>query len=394
MWREKLYESYARYWLPVAFLLFLTGMFWVGDRSLYHKLYYASLAFPALIVLVASPSRFVFLRQEPLFLLVLSFSAYVILSLAWAAGEIDFSKIKHPLYIVMLILAVAALAEHDMRRLIQVVGLAGVAAALSAVITMILYFKGNGPPSRLEGFGALYNPLLTSHVYGFFAALWLAALMSSSRAWAGKLIMLMILVLLLFFTGSRTPFMALGACFVWLIIMVADRRIVWLLMPAAIICGVGLWFFGAELLSRGLSYRPLIWVEAWRQIMPTLWFGHGYDTNIDIFVPGLNRLLADPHNLTLGVIYQTGLVGGSMWLAIYLYGFLRSWKMRRSGLVLISSTLLMYGFVAGMTEGSSFMSRPKEHWFLIWIPIAIHLAVLRKVSIKHKVTKKEAVAAC
>ncbi|WAJ38170.1 O-antigen ligase family protein [Pseudomonas sp. GOM7] len=393
MWRERLYGGYVRYWLPVALVLFLTGMFWVGDRSLYHKLYYASLAFPTLVVLATCTARFTFLRREPLFLLVLIFSAYVILSLAWAVGKIDFSKIKHPLYIVMLILAVAALAEHDMRRLIQVVGLAGVAAALSAVITMILYFKVSGPPSRLEGFGALYNPLLTSHVYGFFAALWLAAFMSSSRVWAGKLIMLMTLVLLLFFTGSRTPFMALGVCFVWLVVMVADRRIVWLLMLAAISTGLGLWFFGAELLARGLSYRPLIWAETWRQIMPALWFGHGYDTSIDIFVPGLNRLLADPHNLTLGVIYQTGLFGGLMWLAIYLYGFLQSWKMRRSGLVLISSTLLMYGFVAGMTEGSSFMSRPKEHWFLIWIPIAIHLAVLRKVSIKHKATKKETVAA-
>lgn len=70
-----------------------------------------------------------------------------------------------------------------------------------------------------------------------------------------------------------------------------------------------------------------------------------------------------------------------MWLAIYLYSFVSAWRMRGSGLVLVSSTLLVYGFVAGMTEGGSFMSRPKEHWFLIWIPIALHLAVLRKASV-------------
>jgi len=39
-----------------------------------------------------------------------------------------------------------------------------------------------------------------------------------------------------------------------------------------------------------------------------------------------------------------------------------------------------------MTEGGSFMSRPKEHWFLIWIPIAIHLAVLCKASNTRKAT--------
>ncbi len=30
-----------------------------------------------------------------------------------------------------------------------------------------------------------------------------------------------------------------------------------------------------------------------------------------------------------------------------------------------------YGLVAGMTEGGSFLSRPNEHWFLIWIPLAL-----------------------
>jgi O-antigen ligase len=90
-------------------------------------------------------------------------------------------------------------------------------------------------------------------------------------------------------------------------------------------------------------------------------------------------LLADTHNLTLGVIYQTGLVGGVMWLSLYVYGFSQAWRYRSSGLVIISSALLVYGFMAGMTEGSAFMSRPKEHWFIIWIPIALHFAVLRKV---------------
>jgi hypothetical protein len=83
-----------------------------------------------------------------------------------------------------------------------------------------------------------------------------------------------------------------------------------------------------------------------------------------------------------------------MWLAMYLYSFWGAWRLKGGGLVLVSSTLLMYGFVAGMTEGSSFMSRPKEHWFLVWIPIAIHLAVLRKLSIDRKAVKIDFVPSC
>jgi O-antigen ligase len=220
--------------------------------------------------------------------------------------------------------------------------------------------------------------------------LWLAALMASPKQWQGKLAMFAVLVLLLFLTGSRTPFTALAASAAWLVIMVADRRIVWLALAMGGIASLGVWLFGAELLARGLSYRPLIWAETWRQIMPALWFGHGYDAGIDIVVEGLNRVLADPHNLTLSVIYHTGLVGVVMWLSMYGYSLCRAWRMRGSGLVLISSTLLVYGFAAGMTEGGAFMSRPKEHWFLIWIPIALHLAVLRRASLISQAQKSVA----
>jgi O-antigen ligase len=392
-WTERLYKGYVSIWMPIALVLLLTGMFWVGERSLYHKLYYIVIAFPTLIAICACWSRFCFLREEMLFWLFMVFLMYVMVSLAWSPGAIDYSKLKHPLYILMLIMSVAALAEYDMRRLVQALGFAGVVAALAALASSSVHLVWGGQ-SRFEGFGALYNPLLTSHVYGFFAALWLGALLSSSRLWLLKFSMLVILIMLLFQTGSRTPFLALGVCFAWLLVLVADRRIVWLAMAVAIITAIGLWFFGAGLLERGLSYRPSIWAETWRQIMPALWFGHGYDASIDIVLPNFAVLLADPHNLTLAVIYQTGLVGGMLWLAIYAYGLLNAWRMRESGLVLISSTLLVYGFMAGMTEGGSFMSRPKEHWFLIWIPIAIHLAVLRRARVAWESSKSMPVTSC
>ena len=386
MWRERLYTGFVEYWLPLALVLFLTGMFWVGERSGYHKLYYVMLALPTLVVALTCVARFSDIVREPLFIIFAVFSVYAMLSLAWSPGAIDYSRLKYPLYIGMLLLAVAALGESNMRRLVQVVALAGVVAVLAALITMAIYFLA-GHQSRLNGLGALYNPLLTSHVYGFFATLWLAALMTSPRQWQGKLFMFAVLVWLLFLTGSRTPFMALAVSVAWLVIMVADRRIVLLSLAVGAIAFLGGWFFDSELLARGLSYRPLIWAETWRQIMPALWFGHGYDAGIDIVVEGFNRVLADPHNLTLSVIYHTGLVGVVIWLSMYGYSLSRAWRMRGSGLVLISSTLLVYGFAAGMTEGGAFMSRPKEHWFLIWIPVALHLAVLRRASLMSQVRK-------
>ena len=83
---------------------------------------------------------------------------------------------------------------------------------------------------------------------------------------------------------------------------------------------------------------------------------------------------ADPHNIELAVLFVGGIVGLLLWLAIYAVAFRYAWRNRASPAVLIASTLLVFGFVSGLTEGNSFFSRPKEHWFLIWIPFALLIA--------------------
>lgn len=377
-WRERIYNGYVGYWAPLALLAFLTGMFWIGDRSLYHKLYYATLALPTLLVALVSPVRFLHQLRQPYLVLFLVFSLYVMLSLSWSPEQ-NYSKLKQPLYVLMLLLAVGAMAEHDMRRLVQCVALAAIFASLCALITMLMYGMDENRPDRLEGMGALYNPLLTTHVYGFFTVMVMGALVTSRRCFAVKLSMFVALLCLLFLTGSRTPLLALLVCVGWLVLLLGDRRVVVLAAVVSLAIMLGFWGVDYNPLERGLSYRPFIWQDAWRQTLPVLWLGHGYDASIDIYLSDRDYLLADTHNLTLGVIYQTGLVGGVMWLSLYVYGFSQAWRYRSSGLVIISSVLLVYGFMAGMTEGSAFMSRPKEHWFIIWIPIALHFAVLRKV---------------
>jgi tRNA A-37 threonylcarbamoyl transferase component Bud32 len=39
--------------------------------------------------------------------------------------------------------------------------------------------------------------------------------------------------------------------------------------------------------------------------------------------------------------------------------------------LIVASTLLIFGIGAGLTEGGGIISRPKEHWFLLWIPLAL-----------------------
>nr|BFE91970.1 hypothetical protein GCM10020185_25060 [Pseudomonas brassicacearum subsp. brassicacearum] len=54
---------------------------------------------------------------------------------------------------------------------------------------------------------------------------------------------------------------------------------------------------------------------------------------------------------------------------------LSSWRYRVQPLLVVASTWLVYGMAAGLTEGGGILSRPKEHWFLLWIPLALIAAL-------------------
>jgi len=59
---------------------------------------------------------------------------------------------------------------------------------------------------------------------------------------------------------------------------------------------------------------------------------------------------------------------------LYTIALVYSWRNRSNPAVVIASALLIFGLVAGLTEGRDFLSRPKEHWFLIWIPFALTIS--------------------
>jgi O-antigen ligase len=123
--------------------------------------------------------------------------------------------------------------------------------------------------------------------------------------------------------------------------------------------------------QRGTSYRPEIWMESLRQIGEHPWLGHGLDSKMTVIIPGLDQVLADPHNMELGVLYAGGAVGLLLWIVLYGVAFRYCWIERARPAVSLAGAWLVFGLGSGMTEGMAFLSRPKEHWYLIWIPMAL-----------------------
>jgi len=350
-------------------------MFWAWDRTLYHKLFYIFLAAPTLVILVTQRSLLKPLFSNPLFQAFLAFSAYTLLSIAWSDTENSTSGLlKRPLYIAMLLLAAGIISLRSPKQLEHWTRLAAIFVALAAGLSFFFFVDSNPALAdrRLEGYGALYNPLLTAHVFGAFAAFWLATWFQARSAWSPlPLACLAILGGAILATGSRTPLIGLAAALVWLLIA-GDRRRGALAVTVVVLVLIGIALTYPEAITqRGVSFRPAIWMESLRQIGEHPWLGHGFDSPMTVIIPGLEETLADPHNIELGVLYSGGIVGLLLWMVLYGLAMYFCWTHRKHPGVMIAATWLIFGFASGLTEGNAFMSRPKEHWFLIWIPMAL-----------------------
>ncbi|MCY1396924.1 hypothetical protein D9M71_119090 [compost metagenome] len=366
----------VRRWLVLGYLALLTGMFWLPNGSLYTKVFYGMTAFPALLALVQNPARLACLVREPLLLAFFALSAWLLLSLTWSGTDDEPAGLaKHPLYVFMLFASCALIALEDRELLLKVLRVGATLAALAAAVSLALFLLEPPPEWRLIGLGALRNPLLTSHVFGMFCTYWIAVWLTRDvrQDWIPILLCLPILAALMA-TGSRTPLLALSLVGAWMLIMV-PRRAVYLLVVGIGVVAASFFAFPELLLERGVSFRPQLWADAFDQAAQQLWLGHGFDNRFAFHAEGLGMIMRDPHNVELAVLLELGLVGLLFWLLMYGYGLWRCFAQRRQREFQIASAMLVYGFGAGLTEGSSFLSRPNESWFLIWIPLSLVAAL-------------------
>jgi O-antigen ligase len=366
--------------LPFGWFCLLTGMFWISDRTYYHKLYYLLVALPTFVALLCRPQVLVDLLRNPLVQCFVLFSAYMLLSLLWSDTDNSASGIiKRPLYIFLLFSICALLAQRSLDHLARPTQLAALASSLCALGSLLWFLHDNYNLSlqgvaevRLAGYGALYNPLLTSHVYGFFAAWWMACWLSDQRKLPFiPVTSILILSILILATGSRTPLVGLGVALLWLTLLNVNRKALLVLACVACAGAIVLYVHPEALLQRGYSYRPQIWGEAIRQFEESPWFGHGLEHPIRIKLEEIPYAFADPHNIQLAVLICGGLAGWALWILMYAVALGYCVRERHCAKVRAISALLVFGLTAGMTEGGSFISRPKEHWFLIWIPLAM-----------------------
>lgn len=369
-------EKILQHWLLAGYIGLLTGLFWLSNGSLYTKVYYGLIAAPAAISLFVARGHIRLMIREPVVLAFLAFSTWLLITLSWSSTDESVgSMAKRPLYVFMLFVAcsfVACRDEQVFMKVLRVAAAIGAAAALGNLILFAIQMPGDG---RLIGSGALRNPLLTSHVLGFFCTYWIATWLARNerQEWLPILLSCILLAALLA-TGSRTPLLGLAVVSAWML-LICTRRALYLVGTLGTAAAISAFCLPQLLLQRGVSFRPQLWADAWRQSLEQFWLGHGYDSRFVFQIAEIGYPLSDPHNIELAVLLEMGLVGLVIWLALYALTLLRCLELRHDRHFQIASALVVYGFAAGLTEGSSFLSRPNESWFLLWIPFALVAAL-------------------
>lgn len=356
----------------------LLGLLLLEERGDYTRLFYVALLAPAILLVILRPSVVCLTFDKIHSRLLLSFLLYAATTLFWTRDvESVVALLKPPIYVVFFFIGASFLARTQGKWLAQIIRGAALLAIVLAIWNLWVY-AGDVTKTRLGGVGVLSNPLLISHAYGFYSALWLGFLATGrgcERLWA--VLPLSILCALLYATGSRTPMVAILASVIWVALLRPRREV--LIGGGILLALLGVLFAlnPEAMLQRGLSYRTEIWAEVLRQSERALVWGHGYGTELQVKLEAIPYPFSDPHNMTLSVLFRLGLVGVVLWGAMYTMFLCAAWKHREDAAVVIFSTAVVYGLMAGMTEGGSFLSRPKEHWLLIWIPLGLLHAALQ-----------------
>jgi O-antigen ligase len=372
-------DGIIQYLLPVGFFVLLTGLFWLGDKSFYHKLYYLLVSAPTLAVfLLRQTGTLKKLLRNPIIFTFILFGTYTILTLFWSDTDQAISSlVRRPLNLFLLFLAFGLVALKTPGKIFNILYLSAKVAVVCGGLSLIYFFftqYNNGlnfsTLPRFPGYGAISNPLLTSHVYGFFTAYYIAVWFNKSRVNSCYLIFaLSILFLVILSTGSRTPLLAITISVIWLSVSCWNKRSLYSLVLITTLGSILFIFIPQKLLRAGFSSRPEIWEEAFKQALNNIWFGHGYGQKL--LFEAVQKTWNNPHNIELVVLISGGLVGLTLWLLMYAFALNFAWKNRKDSMVSITSSLVVFGLTAGLTDGSTFMPRPNEFWFLVWIPLIL-----------------------
>lgn len=382
-------EKYLKRTLLFGIFFILAGLLMVPKTSNYHTFYYILILAPVILLLGMRP-KITTENLSNITKIFILFAAWSTLSILWSdTQESMLTPIKRSIYILCLFFSFSIINTDNKDTILKVFISAGAVVALISVYSLYSFQMTHQPGSRFIGTGALSNPLLSSHIFGLFSVLFLM-LSLTTKIIKIKLTYLtigLIFILTVVATGSRTPLLALIATAAWIAFILKNKKSIIIIAFSAIVLSFIYLLYPEAILSRGLAYRPELWSLAIEKILSRPILGYGFDSNTEFYISSLDTAFRESHNMHLSILYFSGIVGFTLWCAMHIYALFECWRNKKNTLFIIASALLVYGIAAGITEGGGLLPRPKEHWFITWIPLAFVSALLTNKKANAKIKK-------
>ncbi len=384
-------------WVFASIILMFTVLLWQPSTGSGLNLFDALLSLPALLVLAPLIVIKGLLTREfvcsatPLLLYVV----FSLLSLMWADDPDSSKAIRGAAQVLALFVFFSYLYRSDNETLLRR-GLY-VACCFTAIISLwhlyVFYGVFDKPFSAVlyQGISVVrFNEMGIDPINAMLATLiivpqaaMLLGLLIDERKQVWRIlgfIALLVLVVYLVALERRTAQVALFATVIACLMLYRNRFWLSVFGVFVIVGGFIFFMFPETILSRGLSWRPDIWMATLDRISDAPFIGHGItNTVVPVVVSDESgNVLGEfrhPHNMALSVTYSLGVVGLLLWALLWLPGLLmRALRSPGKGADAYIVLPMVAGSVALVFDGGVALSPLHYYWFCFWIPTLLILA--------------------
>jgi len=372
----------------IGFGLFFVGFFVVPSslENLHQGFYYKFLAILGLLLL---PRGFELLRRNPVFWLLAAYLLYMVTSALWTpdllmtsgAERYTTKYLQRASFIIMFFMIGTALRNRDPDGFDRMLMVVCFAAAVSSVVTLVLWYSNNPfPESRVWGFSLVRWTIFSAYSFGVFAVLSVYFMIRSEDRRLTIALGMAFLMLFTYVWLSQSR-MALGATLLGIAVvsMSSTRLKEQILILLLITFGIGITSLLLipdavdQVLSRGWSFRPQIWATYIERAMNSPIFGEGFltDRTNYVFAPPYRGVVPDAHSGYIGTLRDGGLVGLGLLLSAFLAALWRGLRsaMRTRNFLALALTLEVMAFIA--TDTDRLVTRTGAQWIFLWLPLLL-----------------------
>jgi hypothetical protein len=352
--------------------IFLLGFFYAPTMPQHYEYYYWAVLPPALLL---APTGLALLRRSPLFWLVLSYAAYMLVAGLWSEPFVPEQFLQHSksiLYVLSFLLVTVVLDQSLPVPFELLFKLLCATVATAAVIAIVIWYPpAEFPETRLTGLGRMEYIIRSAYAFGFFG---IVALVYVVRTPAPALrsafaIGVALCLVCVFLAQSRAGLLAFVLAALIVIGPRHPRRGLALLLGFAGLAAL-IWVTLPSYVNsmfRGMTNRSDIWASTISTTLdaPVLGLGSLSDPSVALPV----KTFIHAHSAFVASFRDGGLVGLGLLLAVLAYACVAAIRVARASGDWRYIAFLVYGIVCIVWNDDRLFVRPVELWLYIWLPL-------------------------